>query len=93
MATSAPSAEPSLELVNNNAMSTRDTITDIEAVVTRIEDFLSGSRPEKPIGGNVEGCAAGMLAQLCQIGANNHDRLMEAQRRIVRIAASLGVQQ
>ncbi len=94
MANSAvPSCEPSLEVANNNGQSIRDTITDIESHVTRIEDFLNGSRPEKPTTGNVEGVAAGMLAQLCSIGANNHDRLQDVLRRTIRIASSLGVQQ
>lgn len=87
------SQEPSLEVANNNGQSIRDTITDIESHVTKIEDFLQGSRPEKPTTGNVEGVAAGMLAQLCSIGANNHDRLQDVLRRTIRIANSLGVQQ
>jgi len=89
-----PSQEPSLEVVNNNAMSTRDSITDIEQTIQRIEDFLQGSSPEKGIaGGGVESCPAGMLATLCQIGANNHDRLMEIHKRLARVASSLGVSQ
>lgn len=86
------SSEPSLEVVQNCAHSTRDTLTDIEMVITSIEDFLNGPRPEKEMGGNVEGCAAGILAQLCAVGANNHDRLMTLHRRISAVANSLGVQ-
>ncbi len=93
MEQAVPSQEPSLEVVNNNALSTRDTITDIESHVTRIEDFLRGSRPEKATQGNVEGCPSGILAQLCTMGANNHDRLQDILRRTIRIASSLGVPQ
>ncbi len=75
---SVPQQEPNLEVLNGCTMSTRDTITDLEGVVTRIEDYLNGSRPEKPMSGNVEGCAAGMLSQLCQVGSNNHDRQRSA---------------
>jgi hypothetical protein len=88
-----PSQEPSLEVVNNNSQSTRDTITDIEAHVQRIEDFLQGSRPEKATLGQAEGVPSGILAQLCTIGANNHDRLQDVLRRTIRIASSLGVPQ
>lgn len=88
-----PSQEPSLEVVNNNSLSTRETITDIERAIQSIEDFLQGARPEKPQEGVVEGCPSGILAQLCVLGASNHDRLMDVQRRVVRMANNLGVPQ
>ena len=88
----APSQEPSLEVARNNGMSIRDTITDIEGAVQKIEDFLQGARPEKPQEDGTADDPAGILAQLCMLGANNHDRLTEIQRRLSRTASSLGVQ-
>ena len=88
----AVSQETSLEVARNNGMNIRDTITDIEGTVQKIEDFLQGARPEKPQEGvNADG-PAGILAQLCMLGANNHDRLTEIQRRLSHTASSLGVQ-
>jgi hypothetical protein len=88
-----PSQEPTLEVANNNGQSIRDSLTDCEGTIQRMEDFLQGPRPEKERGGTVEGCPSGILAQLCQIGANNHDRLMDIHRRITRISNTLGVPQ
>ncbi len=90
--TSAPQSEPSLEVANNNANSARDTITDIEAMIQRIEDYLNGARPEKEALGNVSSCPSGILAQLCQLGASNVDRLQDIHRRLDRMAGNLGVQ-
>lgn len=87
-----PQSEPSLEVANNTAQSIRDTTTDIESMIQRIEDFLYGARPEKEQGGNVEACPSGMLAQLCAIGTNSLDRLQDVHRRLDRMSAALGVQ-
>jgi len=86
------SCEPSLEVISGNTSNARDTITDIEAMIQRIEDYLQGARPEKEHGGKVEGCPSGILAQVCQIGANNLDRLQDVHRRLDRMAGNLGVQ-
>lgn len=86
-----PSQQASLEVANNNSQSIRDSITDAERTLSAIEDFLSGPRPEKETQGNVESCPSGILAQLCQIGASNHDRLCQVNRRLSGIAANLGV--
>jgi len=88
----AQSCEPSLEVASGSASNARDTITDIEAMIQRIEDYLQGARPEKERGGVVEACPAGMLAQLCQLEANNVDRLQDIHRRLDRMAGNLGVQ-
>jgi hypothetical protein len=87
-----PSCEPSLEIANNHSQSIRDTLSDIEGMVLRIEDFLCGSRPEKPQESRVEGVASGVLAQLCNQGADNLDRLQDIHRRLDRMAGNLGVQ-
>lgn len=85
------SQEPSLEVMMNNGNSTRDTITDIESIIQSIEDYLNGPRPEKEERGNVEGCAAGMMAAICQVNASNFDRLQSLQRRFAAHAQQLGV--
>lgn len=91
MADSAPQSEPSLEVVNSNTNSARDTITDIEAMVTRIEDYLQGARPEKALGGEVSSCPSGIVAQMCQLSLSNVDRLQDIHRRLDRMAGGLGV--
>ena len=88
-----PSAEPTLEVANNNTHSTHDALTDLELTISRIEDFLSGPKPEKEQVPQVAGLSSGILAQICQQGADNYDRLQDAHRRISRIASSLGVSQ
>jgi hypothetical protein len=92
MRADSPMQEPSLEVANNQGQSIRDTTTDIEAMLQRIEDFLSGPRPEKEHGGAVESCPSGILAQMCQLGNSNLDRLQDIHRRLDRMAANLGVQ-
>ena len=87
-----PQCEPSLEVANNNGHSLRDTLTDVEAMIGRIEDFLSGARPEKESPGLAEGCPSGILAQICTQGAQNLDRLQDVHRRLDRMAGNLGVQ-
>jgi C4-type Zn-finger protein len=87
-----PQCEPSLEVANNNGHSIRDTVTDIEGMIQRIEDFLTGARPEKESLAQVDSCPSGILAQICQQGANNVDRLQDIHRRLDRMAGNLGVQ-
>ena len=92
MADSAPTAEPSLEVVNANTNSARDSITDVEAMLQRIEDYLQGARPEKPLGGEVSSCPSGIIAQMCQQSLSNVDRIQDIHRRLDRMAGNLGVQ-
>jgi len=91
MRADTPQQEPSIGVMQNNSQQVRDTITDIEAMVQRIEDFLQGPRPEKEHGGAVESCPSGILAQVCQLGASNVTRLQDVHRRLDRMAANLGV--
>ena len=92
MDTSAPQCEPSLEVAMQTVNNTRDTMTDVEAMIQRIEDYLSGARPEKAQAGNVEGVPSGVIAQLCNQVSSNRDRLQDVHRRLDRMAGNLGVQ-
>ncbi len=85
-------SEPSLEIAMQQGNQTRDVLTDCEHIMTSIEDYINGPRPEKEMGGQVEGCAAGALGQICQVNASNLDRLQTIQRRIAGLAQQLGVQ-
>ena len=87
----APSQEPSLEVVRNNAHSTRDTINDIDGVLQMMEDFLNGATPRSETDSPGKNEPAGMLPQLCAMGATNHDRLCDLHRRLTRLASGLGV--
>jgi len=84
-------SEPTLNEMMNQANGQRDTITDIEQVLTAIEDYMNGPRPEKPQEGNVEGCPAGIMASICQVNASNNERLAIVHRRVAAMAQSLGV--
>ena len=92
MDASTPQCEPSLEVAMQTVNNTRDTMTDVEAMVQRIEDYLDGARPEKSQTGNVDGVPAGIIAQLCNQASSNRDRLQDVHRRLDRMAGNLGVQ-
>ncbi len=92
MDASTPQCEPSLEVAMQTVNNTRDTMTDVEAMVQRIEDYLDGARPEKSQTGNVEGVPSGIIAQLCNQASSNRDRLQDVHRRLDRMAGNLGVQ-
>lgn len=92
MDTSAPQCEPSLEVAMQTVNNTRDSITDVETMIQRIEDFLQGARPEKSHEGIVEGVPSGIISQLCNQASSNRDRVQDIHRRLDRMAGNLGVQ-
>ena len=88
---SAPSSEPTMDVIHGQTQQTRETMQETSNVLSRIEDHLNGARPEKENAGAVESVPAGVLAQVCATGTINNEMATGNLRRLVRIGQQLGV--
>ena len=84
------SAEPTLEVMQNINNTTSDVLSNIEMLLNRAEDYLSGPRPEKEANLS-EACPSGMLAQMCALGQSNLDRLHRTEKRLSVVLQNIGV--